>query len=194
MFDYDPRMSKRTRSLAELEEMQATSLGYLLIRCAQRWGELGLAAVNREAGTPILREAHTRLLPHLTAEEGIRITDLARVVGVTKQAAQPLVAELAELGAVRIERDPEDARARRVFLTDFGVEALMHGAGVLQQIEAALAPRLGERGTTALKKHLAHLLAVLDDPSTAADFEAAHARALAASPPRRIPRRRAARK
>ncbi len=168
--------------------MQATSLGYLLLRSAQRWGELGLAAVNREAGAPILREAHTRLLLHLQSEEGIRITDLARRVGVTKQAAQPLIAELAELGVVRVERDSEDARARRVHLTDFGVEALMHGAGVLHRIEAVLAPKLGERDTSELKTLLARLLAVLEDPSTARDFEAAHAEALARSARRRPPR------
>ena len=37
----------------------------------------------------MLREAHTRLLPYLQDPAGIRITDLAQAVGVTKQAVQP---------------------------------------------------------------------------------------------------------
>ncbi len=144
--------------------MQARSLGYLLIRCSQIWGDLAIAAVNLEAGAPVLREAHTRLLPHLQNPAGIRITDLALAVGVTKQAVQPLVAELASIGLVRIATDTEDARARRVFLTPFGLQALQHGTGILLQIEEELAPRLGERTRASLKKQLAKLLAVLSEP------------------------------
>jgi DNA-binding MarR family transcriptional regulator len=135
----------------------------LLIRCSQIWGDLAIAAVNLEAGAPVLREAHTRLLPHLQNPAGIRITDLALAVGVSKQAVQPLVAELATIGLVRIATDTEDARARRVFLTPFGLQALQHGTGILLQIEEQLAPRLGERTRASLRKQLAKLLAVLSD-------------------------------
>ena len=90
------------RTLNQVRKLQAKSLGYLLIRCSQMWGDRAIAAVNREAGGPVLREAHTRLLPYLQTAEGIRITDLAKAVGVTKQAVQPLVSELAMVGIVRI--------------------------------------------------------------------------------------------
>ena len=151
-------------TLAQVQKLQASSLGYLLIRCSQIWGDRAIAAVNAEAGAPVLREAHTRLLPHLQTRDGIRITDLARAVGVSKQATQPLVAELAAQGIVRIEADPQDARAKRVHLTDFGLQALLHGTGILVRIEGEIAPTLGRRGTDALKKHLADLLAILDSP------------------------------
>ena len=100
------------RTLNQVRKLQAKSLGYLLIRCSQMWGDRAIAAVNREAGGPVLREAHTRLLPYLQTAEGIRITDLAKAVGVTKQAVQPLVSELAMVGIVRIETDQQDAIIR----------------------------------------------------------------------------------
>lgn len=156
-------------TLRKIQRMQASSLGYLLIRCSQIWGDRAIAAVNLEAGAPVLREAHTRLLPYLQDPSGIRITDLAQAVGVTKQAVQPLVAELATIGLVRVEADANDARARRVFLTPFGLEALAHGTSILLQIEDELAPQLGQRTRDALKGQLTKLLAVLESSSDGSD-------------------------
>lgn len=171
---------KAPPTLASVRKTQSRSLGYLLLRCAQVWSDRALERVNTEAAErgltmPPMREAHTRLLPHLGAPEGIRITELARRVGVTKQAVQPLVAELAEAGVVRVVTDPEDARARRVFLTDFGVGALAHGTGVLLAIEAELG--LGAADVRALKSLLPKLLAALE-----ADVSARTPRAAAPRP------------
>ena len=150
------------RRLEQLRKRQADSLGFLLIRCGQLWNERGIHQVNAEAGGAVLREAHTKLLPHLQAPEGIRITALAEQMGVTKQAVQPLVAELAEQGVVRVESDPDDARARRVTLTALGVEAMLHGTGVLERIERDVAPTLGKKELKALKQSLRRLLAALE--------------------------------
>lgn len=152
-------MKKR---LEQLQKRQADSLGFLLIRCGQLWNERGIGLVNAEAGGPVLREAHTKLLPHLQAPGGIRITTLAAQVGVTKQAVQPLVADLADQGLVRVEPDPEDARARRVTLTALGVDAMLHGTGVLERIEREVAPALGKTELKALKQSLRRLLTALE--------------------------------
>ncbi|MBL8922703.1 MAG: MarR family transcriptional regulator [Myxococcaceae bacterium] len=150
------------RHLEQLQRRQAASLGFLLIRCGQLWNERAISTVNAEAGRPVLRDAHTRLLPHLQAPEGVRITGLAKALGVTKQAVQPLVAELAEAGIVEVSADPEDARARRVSLTRHGVQAMLHGTGVLEGIETELKPTLGAAEVRTLKRGLARLLDVLE--------------------------------
>lgn len=152
----------RTKRLEQLSRKQAQSLGFLLIRCGQLFDELGIARVNAAAGRVMLRPAHTRLIPHLQHDEGIGITELARRMGVTKQAVQPLVAELAETGVVKLTADPDDARAKRVTLTAFGVEAMLHGTGVLEQLEAELTPEVGAAHVKALKKSLTALLEVLE--------------------------------
>ena len=177
------------RPLDHVRALQAESLGFLVVRAGQLWSERVLAIVHTEAGASVVREAHTRLFPHLLAERGVRITDLSRALGVTKQAVQPLVAELAELGMVRVELDPQDARARRVVLTDHGIAAMVHGTGVLLRIEAELAPQLGARDVAALKRLLATLLPILQTPTPAPTPGGTTARAsrtkLAASPARR---------
>jgi DNA-binding MarR family transcriptional regulator len=159
------------KTLDHVRALQAESLGYLLVRAGQLWSERVLSIVHAEAGAPVVREAHTRLFPHLLAEHGIRITDLARALGVTKQAVQPLVAELAALHVVRVAPDPDDARARRVHLTEHGIAAMVHGTGVLLRVEAELAPRLGARDTAQLKRLLGKLLPLLEraqEPPSAA--------------------------
>lgn len=182
-----PKTPPRPKPLDHVRALQSESLGYLLLRAGQLWSERVLSIVHAEAGAPVVREAHTRLFPHLLAEGGIRITDLARVLGVTKQAIQPLVAELTELGMVRLVPDPDDARARRVLLTDHGVAAMVHGTGVLLRVEAELAPRLGTRDAAQLKRLLGQLLVLLDRSNE----EPERATKLSASRARRAPGKRA---
>ncbi|MBX7190650.1 MAG: MarR family winged helix-turn-helix transcriptional regulator [Sandaracinaceae bacterium] len=180
----------RRRSIQHLQALQAESLGFLLVRAGQRWSERVLAAVHAEAGASVVREAHTRLFPHLLVEGGIRITDLAHALGVTKQAVQPLVAELTELGMVRIETDPLDARARRVHLTDHGLAAMVHGTGVLLRVEAEVAPQLTARELAQLKRLLGKLLPILERPTSPATRPRAARPAATASRARRAPGRR----
>ncbi|MBL8909577.1 MAG: MarR family transcriptional regulator [Archangium sp.] len=157
-------MGRRREPLEVLQDMQARSLGFALIRCGQLFNERGMAKVNAEAGGPMLREAHTRLLPHLQDPKGVRITALARKLGVTKQAIQQLVADLLEAGVVEVLDDPDDARARLVVLTELGVNAMQHGTSLLLDIEKDLATRFGAQNTKRLHALLSELLTLLEGP------------------------------
>lgn len=153
-----PRPQPRAAALARL---QARSLGYALIRCGQLFNQRAVDRVNAEAGGHLFREAHTRLLPHLQSEEGVRVTELARRLAVTKQAVHQLVAELVETGVARVDPDPRDARARRVRLTRFGLDAMCHGTEVLLELERELTPEFGRAEARALHRLLTRLLAQL---------------------------------
>src|SRR3954465_525567 len=93
---------------------------------------------------PPVRAAHPALFPHLDFE-GIRLTDLAARVGVTKQAAGQLVDDLAALGMVERIDDPTDKRAKRIRFSRRGYAALMHGLGVLRDVEESLRSSVGVR-------------------------------------------------
>lgn len=142
--------------------MQARSLGYVLIRCGQLFNDEGMARVNAEAGGPVLREAHTRLMPFLQAAGGMRVSEVAKRLGVSKQAVAQLVADLLELGVVKVRPDPDDARARRVVLTELGVSAMQHGTGVLLELERELVPAMSGAKLRQLRRLLAELLPVLE--------------------------------
>ncbi|WP_437724277.1 MarR family winged helix-turn-helix transcriptional regulator [Sorangium sp. So ce861] len=147
--------------LAELARRKRASLGQLLLRSARLLDERAVARIARR-GAPGVRRAHTALMPYIDLE-GTRLTDLAERARVTKQAVGQLVEELEAMGVVERTPDPDDRRAKRVRFTPQGLKALLHGLGVLMDLEEELTRKLGEKQMASLKKGLAALLAALEE-------------------------------
>lgn len=136
-------------------------LGPLLFACTRLLDGLAQAEVNREAGRRLLTPALVRLLPHLS-RDGIRPTELARRVDVSKQAVSQSLRDLEAMALVEMVGDPGDGRARLVRLTPAGLAAYDHGRGVLAFYEAALADRVGHGRVAALAAALVRVHAVLE--------------------------------
>ena len=135
----------------------------LLFKASRLANERALARAAAGAGmanVPV-RAAHTALFPHLDFD-GIRLTDLAARVGVTKQAVGQLVDDLAAVGVVERLDDPTDKRAKRIRFSRRGYGALMHGLNVLREIEQALAASLGARRMRELHETLALMIPCLE--------------------------------
>jgi DNA-binding MarR family transcriptional regulator len=84
------------------------------------------AAVTRRldaAGFADLRPAHGYVFQHLV-EGPVRVTELARKMGMTAQGASKSVIELERMGYVIRESDPGDQRNRPVALTPRGWRAI----------------------------------------------------------------------
>jgi DNA-binding MarR family transcriptional regulator len=164
-------MPKRTAppvSAAERGRFEATrdaATLQLLFKAARLANEQALARVAASApGGPRVRPAHTALFPHL-GFEGIRLTDLAAKVGVTKQAVGQLVDDLAALGMVERVNDPDDSRAKRIRFSRRGHAALMHGLGVLRELQDGLVAAVGARRMRELHETLKLVIAALDAES-----------------------------
>ena len=155
-----PPVSTAARSRFEATRDAATL--QLLFKAARLANEQALARVAASAPAgPRVRPAHTALFPHL-GFEGIRLTDLAAKVGVTKQAVGQLVDDLAALGMVERVSDPDDSRAKRIRFSRRGHAALMHGLGVLRAIQDGLAAAVGARRMRELHETLKLVIAALD--------------------------------
>ena len=147
---------------AALEARKRASMGQLLMKAARLLDERAVARVAaRAAKGPRLRTAHTRLLPHI-AFEGTRLVDLARKIGVTKQAVSQTVGEMEEMGVVELVVDPDDARAKLVRFTPRGAQAIAQGLSVLGEIEAELAKRVGKKRIHELRETLAMVVDALE--------------------------------
>lgn len=135
----------------------------LLFKASRLVNEKAIARAAATAGVPDVRvrAAHTALFPHLDFE-GIRLTDLAARVGVTKQAVGQLVDDLVEAGMVERLDDPDDKRAKRIRFSRKGYAGLMHGLGVLREIEQSLAAAVGARRMRELRETLALMIASLE--------------------------------
>jgi len=95
--------------------------------------------------------------PHLTVllwpgPDGMRPTDLASRMRVTKQALNYLLRDLERLGYLELQPDPADRRARLIHLTDRGRSLVPVLRGAVAAAEGEWANALGpERFSTLLE-------------------------------------------
>ena len=151
----DPELFAR-----ELEARKRASTAQLLMRCARLLNERGVARAAQETGIPV-RAAHMGLFPHLDLA-GTRQTELARRMGVSKQAVHQLVVELVGFGVLEQVRDPSDKRALLVRFTPRGARSLFDGLAVLNALEADMREELGRARMSALHDALERLNDWLD--------------------------------
>jgi DNA-binding MarR family transcriptional regulator len=152
----------------ELEAKKRASTAQLLFKCARLVNERALARVA-EKGGGAARPAHTALFPHVPLDGGIRLTELASKVGITKQAVGQLVDELEAMGLFERVPDETDARAKLVRFTARGRRELHRGLAVLAEVEEELAVAVGRAKLRALHEALLalhdHLVREAESPA-----------------------------
>jgi len=98
--------------------------------------------------------AQTRLLAHMGGKPA-SMSELARRLGISRQAVHKTVAELARRGILEIREDPERRNASLVVYTERGRQVNRAGAQIIERIEERIAERIG-------RERLAELKALLD--------------------------------
>ena len=137
-------------------------LGAKLARTIRDYNEVADAFLhNRNLR---VRPSHLSLLA-LVEPYGIRTTELAARLEVTKQAASQMVASLVASGHLERAEDPHDARAHLVFRTDLGDAVVTRGLDILIAIDQEIARRSGlpvlkclEEDLDAIRDAIRHLL------------------------------------
>ena len=122
-----------------------------LMTNAQRW----LAAAeqaNSGRGTG-LAKAHALVFTHLD-EGGTRPAEIARRSGISRQAVGQTIAQMRELGLVKLANDPTNRRARLVQPTAKGRKALERSGSGSQAAEKVLSRRIGASNVRALREAL----------------------------------------
>lgn len=89
-----------------------------------------------------LRTSQIRLLS-LTPTDGLRMTDLAARVGMTKQALGEFAAELETRGLLETVRDPRDRRVRILRPTAEGLQALGAATATIAAVETGRRQQMG---------------------------------------------------
>ena len=126
-----------------MSELNRDNLGWLLAKATQRWNER-LEEGFREAGFPEVRPSFGSVLIPLFEEDGLRMGELGRRSGLSKQAMTTLVRSVEEAGLVSRVRDTADGRAYRVSLTDRGEALRPVAENVLRDLAAHTRGRLSD--------------------------------------------------
>ena len=109
------------------------AVGQLLVRLLRQFrAELFEPAAGR--GYPDLREPHLHIFGNLGVD-GIRLTDLATRAQLSLATASELVSDLQDLGYLERRADRTDKRAKLIFPTPRGRQALDDAGDRVAQIE-----------------------------------------------------------
>jgi DNA-binding MarR family transcriptional regulator len=127
-----------------------------------RWLEAVSKRLHAELGAraggqfPELRGSHRRIL-QMIPPCGIRITDLAALAGMTKQALGEFVDRLEESGYVTSGRDRTDGRVRLVLRTPLGDAAANAAQQAIASVEKLWREEIGPANYDVMKQALRQL-------------------------------------
>lgn len=130
----------------------AGNLGALLVR-AFRWFEEGLAGDPDTAHLPRLSGTQFMTLASLD-DGGTSIAELARRVGVTRQAMHQQVGEMEKAALVELVDSSTDRRVKLVKLSLLGRTLDRKAAQAIDALERDLAMRIGKDAVAGLRATL----------------------------------------
>jgi DNA-binding MarR family transcriptional regulator len=118
---------------------------------AQRW--LSAAERANSGRSTGLARSHSLVFAHLDSD-GTRPAEIARRAGISRQAVGQTVAQMKDLGLVKLAPDPTNRRARLVQPTAKGRKALERTGSGASAAEKALSRRIGSSRVKSLREAL----------------------------------------
>ena len=109
-----------------------------------------------EHGFDDLAPAHLSVLQY-PGPDGMRPSDLAVQLGMSKQALNYLLGELERLGYLERRPDPDDLRSKRIALTERGTAAIGVIREAVDEVETIWAQQLGQKRFGQLRSLLQEL-------------------------------------
>lgn len=139
-------------------------MGQLLLRLLSRFRE-ELFATAADRGYADLRPPHLQIFGNVGVD-GVRLTDLAARAQLSLAATSELVSELERLGYLERRRHPSDGRAKLIFPTVRGRQALADAGNRVAEIEQRWANEVGSAAFHGACRTLQDLLDALDSAET----------------------------
>ncbi|RVT94201.1 MarR family winged helix-turn-helix transcriptional regulator [Sphingomonas crocodyli] len=116
----------------------------LMLRIFQRlvWLDDGLQARLHDRGWPDVSRAQSMVMINVTAGI-VRPAEIARKVGVSRQAVHTTINQMIALGMVQLAPDPDDGRHKVVELTEMGEQMRHDAQAAMGEMTRALTDRIG---------------------------------------------------
>jgi DNA-binding MarR family transcriptional regulator len=118
-----------------------------------RWADKALRGRLAAKGWPEMTPAQSLVFASIDLD-GTRPSELARRIGVSRQAVHQTIAELVSVDLLTLVADPQDGRAKLAVVTDEGRRNIAAAQESLDEIEADLQSRIGSHAVAALRAAL----------------------------------------
>ncbi|MBE1530015.1 DNA-binding MarR family transcriptional regulator [Sphingopyxis sp. OAS728] len=117
----------------------------LIIALFQRfcWLDEGLQARLHDHGWPDVNRPQSMVMTNIVSGV-VRPSDIARNLGVSRQAIHSTINQMVKLGIVQLEVDPADRRHMIVSLTDLGARMRKDAQRSMDELTAQIAAVLGQ--------------------------------------------------
>lgn len=128
----------------------------LIIQLFQRfcWLDEGLQKRLHDHGWPDVSRAQSMIMINIVT--GVtRPSDIARRLGISRQAIHTTIAQMIEKGIVTLDGDPADSRHKRLVLTEFGGQMRNDAQASMAALTDQVAARVGRAEFDALLDVLA---------------------------------------
>jgi DNA-binding MarR family transcriptional regulator len=135
------------------------NVGYLLAKASQRWNELLYERFHRE-GFKEVRPSYGSIILPLFEEDGLRMGELAERARLSKQTMTTMIRLVERDGLVQRQRDPEDRRAFRIYLTARARSFRPVAESVLHELDELLEKRLSQAEFSRLKTSLQEVMSL----------------------------------
>ena len=117
----------------------------LIIALFQRfcWLDEGLQARLHDHGWPDVNRPQSMVMTNIVSGI-VRPSDIARNLGISRQAIHSTIGQMVKLGIVQLEVDPSDRRHMIVSLTNLGARMREDAQRSMDALSAQIAERLGQ--------------------------------------------------
>ena len=118
---------------------------YLIVSLLQGfyWYDSGVQSYLRSRGWPTLTHSQSMVMMNITIG-ATRPVEIARNLGISRQAVHVTLAQIAELGMIRFADDPSDKRTKIVMLTEIGEPMRRDAQTAVTLMTKRLAERIGQ--------------------------------------------------
>lgn len=118
------------------------------------WMDEGLQRHFREQGWPQVSRAQSMIMISIISGTR-RPSDIARRLGISRQAIHKAIGQMVDKGVVRLDEDPDDRRHKLVSLTTFGTRMRAEAQQATRNMASAIAARIGPERLQTLYEGLA---------------------------------------
>lgn len=137
--------------------VKTVHIGVLFSHIKQDFGKRLMEKLRAE-GYDKLTLPHLSVLANIIREDGIRLTEIAEKLSITKQSVKDIIDCLEENKYLKRVPDPKDLRAKQFSVTKIGKQIYSDGMKASEEIAKQYADILGKEDFEHMEKSLRKLL------------------------------------